>query len=262
MKPILITGDIHARVDAITYVDNLAKELGIETVVQVGDWGGHWRGLNEVCPVDKYFATRTEGPTWYTCGGNHENYTAIEQLPEVNGWREIHPEVHFASRPAFLYELDMSWCFMGGAESTDCHHRLPEFTWWERETPTDKEMYEFAAVLKAAKPEVLITHDVHTNHRPQRDGYCAFSNKTSDHTARGLTAAYDAAPTKPQWWFYGHHHDLSNSRNAETAFMGCGLHGQGYILVPTSTGPFPTKFDMRGMPVKLVKENVEKLLAS
>ena len=138
---IFYAGDTHGRIHHITDIDNAAMEAGAEYVVQVGDFGCRWPG--SPCAIFKYFEKRARknraGPTWITCGGNHDNWDKWNQLSAEQGHPdlvELAPGCFYAQRGSVHSLGGVKHIFCGGAESTDKHMRTAGTDWWAAETPT------------------------------------------------------------------------------------------------------------------------------
>lgn len=221
---IYYAGDIHGVAAYVAEIDRKAVENNIEIVVQVGDFGGHFAGG---CPIVKYFEKRVRqgrpGPTWYTCGGNHDNWPKWSGLAEAQGNPkivELAPGCFFVPRGTSI-ELDgVKHLFFGGAESIDIARRVEGIDWWPEESPSSAEFDKFFEKMEADKPEVVVTHEaplcVDLN-RPGRD---------SQPTPRNLQNVLRHNDHTPARWYYGHHHCLDYNTIEGTTFACCGLHGQ------------------------------------
>ena len=115
----------------------------------------------------KYFEKRSRkektGPTWITCGGNHDNWDKWFNLSQKQGnpdLVEVAPGCYFAQRGSYQLIDNIGHLFLGGAESTDRVYRVEGKSWWAKETPKYTD-YNIAMVnLEKYKPEVVVTHDV------------------------------------------------------------------------------------------------------
>jgi Icc-related predicted phosphoesterase len=249
----IITGDIHANLNAIGFVTALALRLQEDTIIQVGDWGGHWPGNER--KVQKHFDKKRERPTWLTCLGNHDNYDKLAELgPPIEGWTKLHNDVYAAERPTIKVVSNQTLCFFGGAESTDAHHRTPGKSWWKQESPTATEFEALVEHIEMFKPDIMITHDAPLNHRPPRTGVCTLSGLPTTYTSEQLQNVYNVCSHKPRLWFYGHHHHLTMSSNDNTDFLCCGIEGEGYIMVEKED-------DFAIMPFGIKRDKVRDVVA-
>ena len=226
-KGIYYAGDIHGVASYVADIDRKAVENGIETVIQVGDFGAGW---NPHCSIIKYFEERERkgapGPTWYTCGGNHDNWVHWEALrEEQNGADAVRlaPGCFYVPRGTVL-ELDqVKHIFFGGAESIDKHMRTDGVDWWKEETPSRQDFEVFFDSMDLHKPEVVVAHEAPLRvdlSRPGRD---------SQPTPRNLENILRHCDHTPTHWYYGHHHCLNYNLIGKTTFVCCGLHGQFYL---------------------------------
>lgn len=227
---ILYVGDIHGEVDAVAKIDRLAVDMGVDTVVQVGDFGIWWPKSGT--PLAKYFNKRARqertGPTWYTCGGNHENYDKWLELQSGQkasaALIELAPGVHWVRRGRMITLEGQSHLFMGGAESVDKHHRTEGASWWAYESPTYEEFSTFFSALEDEKPEVVVTHDAPTFVDCVGGGHA--SGRDSQTTPRNLQNIWNVSTHRPAQWYFGHHHVLEKWESEGTTFKCCGLGGQ------------------------------------
>ena len=234
---IFYAGDIHGRVKYVAEIDQAAAAAGVETVIQVGDFGARW-GTRETelasglvgkgdDPILKYFEKRERqgrpGPTWYTCGGNHENWHNWIKLSEQQGSPdcvELAPGCFYVQRGTTL-ELDgKKHLFFGGAESTDKYHRTEGKDWFPEESPSAEEFQKFFDAMEADCPEIVVTHDAPICVEIYRQG------RESVPTPRNLDNVLKHCDHTPTHWYFGHHHLLQSWNINGLDFHCCGLHGQ------------------------------------
>jgi predicted phosphodiesterase len=226
---VLYVGDTHDYLQAFMSVEKYCVDNGINTVVQVGDCGVRFAAAASVRYFEKRERQERPGPTWYTCGGNHDNYDRWEKLREAQGafdltgkhkLTELAPRVYWVARGGLLTLHNKVHLFLGGAESTDKMWRTEGKSWWRQETPTGAEFQLFADRLRENKPDVVVTHDV---------PLCVFYDRNGREdapTPRNLTSALQASEYKPPLWVYGHHHELCINEIEGTKYVCCGLNGQ------------------------------------
>jgi len=226
---IFYVGDIHGRVDDVMVIDRAAVEAGVEIVVQVGDFGIRWKGL-EGCPITKYFTDREGGPVWYTCGGNHDNWDEWGSLQakqagpgcaiDASKTVELAPGCFYVTRGTVLDLDGKSHIFFGGAESTDKLHRVEGISWWAAETPNREEFETFFESMETERPEVVITHDAPLCVEIDR------INRDTNPTPRNLQNVLDYCDHTPVAWYFGHHHILQTWEVNGIKFQCCGFHGE------------------------------------
>lgn len=234
---VIYVGDTHGLLDAFIEFDKYALKHGITDVIQVGDSGVSF-AMGKNCPVNRYFTKRARqgrpGPTWWTCGGNHENYDLWEKWAGEQGDPEIveiAPGFNWVRRGVTLTLGGKKHLFMGGAESTDRHLRLEGHSWWRQETPTYEEFCMFAAGLEQ-KPDVVVTHDA-----PLRVDIWRY-NREVNPTPRNLEGALKVCEHTPPLWVFGHHHMNQVWDIDGTKFVCCGLNGEGWCPVNGRIGRF------------------------
>jgi len=222
---IFYAGDIHGRVKHVVSIDVAAEQAGVDFVVQVGDFGARWPGAP--CPIFKYFEKRARknrpGPTWITCGGNHDNWDKWNTLAAKQGHPalvELAPGCFFAQRGSVHDVAGIKHIFLGGAESTDRHVRLPGKAWWAAETPTYAEFSLFAARLEDEKPEVVVTHDAPLRMHFDR------TQRYRSATPVNLENIIKLSNHNPARWYFGHHHSMDECEVDGVQYICCGFHGE------------------------------------
>jgi len=240
---IIYCGDIHGRSKDLYCIVQAAENKGCKHIIQVGDFGLFWPTTNAVkrfnrngrlltwrtSEIDQWITKRAKRGKWtaeiLTCGGNHDNWNAYYELWEEQG-RPDKIEVcegsgvYWVARGAQFDIQGISHLFLGGAESTDQHHRTPDLSWWDREEPNKEEFGRFFDNLEDNRPDTVVTHDV-----PLRIEFDRM-RRNSSVTPNMLENTLKHSKHRPRAWYYGHHHDLRKDKVKGTKFFGCGLHGQ------------------------------------
>ena len=215
---IYYAGDTHGNILALKSIDEAAIAAGVSIVVQVGDFGCFFDGLN--CKVAKYFNEREAGPVWYTCGGNHDNWPLWNSFPVGDdGLVNLAKDCHYVSRSKEVVLNGVKHLFFGGAESIDKHHRIEGKSWWPEETPTHKEFEEFFYAMERVKPDVVVTHDA-----PLQVGIWKY-NRDRSPTPRNLDNIFNMCEHAPAYWMFGHHHMAERWGIKSTVFYCCGFEG-------------------------------------
>tara|TARA_B100000745_G_scaffold294597_1_gene237800 strand:- start:11031 stop:11714 length:684 start_codon:yes stop_codon:yes gene_type:complete len=221
---IIYAGDLHGRLKHFKALDTMARQMGITTIVQVGDFGV---GFVPDCDVVEWFKNRDiYGPTWITCGGNHDNWPLWRQRPAVplqglvSGYtNEIAPGCFFAERNSVIEIGGVRHLFFGGAESIDRHRRTPGLDWWPEETPTYGDFTGFMAALEEHGPEVVVTHEA-----PLSVPLKKIARKASP-TPKNLENVVKLSEHLPKRWYFGHHHITGRWNIGDTDFICTGVHG-------------------------------------
>jgi hypothetical protein len=242
----LIIGDTHGQ-DQIIEIDQWATRNKIAHIIQVGDFGIHWPGSE--CRIYRYFDKRQRRngyqPNWYTCGGNHDNYTRLQLLRDRKmtlGPMVIYANgVYYVERGNIIMLDGHNIMFLGGAVSSDCGPNIlgsPGRTlypqWkkrkkggpaWQEEAPTLEEVQHGVDQANLYKPDIWVTHDICTEGAPYSRGgdLNPLTNLWTDDTAQKLSGLYRAADVKPSTWFHGHYHRHYQQVHEQTNIVGCGI---------------------------------------
>ncbi len=221
----LYVGDLHGRVNDLSNLLQHAEAKGAAAIVQVGDFG---LGFPDRC-WDEFFQKRARQGKWtvpvYTCAGNHDNWDWLDQLTAEQGnpnQVEIYPGggLYFIPR-GNMVEIDgISHLFLGGAESTDRHHRVEGVSWWAREEPNHQEFEKFFDALENQKPDTIVAHEAPLRVKLDR------ARRNQSYTPRMLENALKLSNHQPKRWYFGHHHLLEKWKVEKTKFYCSGLHGQ------------------------------------
>ncbi len=232
---IYYVGDLHANLNAIKRIDQACHD-GV--VVQVGDFG---IGFENPCPIFDYFLN-TDGPQWFTCGGNHDNWDFHETGPTM-------PMGRFKWVPRGEIEVidDQRHLFFGGAESVDKHSRVEGVSWWRQEVPSFEETIKFLDALHfeddltdVSGVDVVVAHDAPSFVVDRMYGQ-HHAPSVMCHDLEGIYKTLSEAQ-QPEAWYYGHHHpdvwDLSlrDDNDTETDFMCLGIETV-VSSEPNSGGP-------------------------
>lgn len=166
---IYVTGDVHGSLGITKFsFKNFPQGRHLtknDYLIICGDFGLVFFGDKE----EDYWLKWLNNKPWTTIvvGGNHENYTLIENNYPIETWkgakvRRIRDSIIWVERGEIL-DLDGTtfFCF-GGAASVDKEYREEEKTWWSRELPAPHE-YENALFNLTDRNfcvDYCITHEV------------------------------------------------------------------------------------------------------
>lgn len=146
---VFCTGDCHGRFKRFNNRNFDYDGCSVEDTFMIicGDFGGIFnsQGSTET-KEEKYWLNwlATKPITFVVVGGNHENYTFIEQnypIENVYGARvrKLRHNILWVERGEIIQLGSKKfWCF-GGAKSTDQAYRKPEISWWSREEASEQE---------------------------------------------------------------------------------------------------------------------------
>lgn len=218
---VLVAGDFHGNYGHIHRICRVAKNAGITTILQAGDFGywAHQSADNRA--LGKLSATLVRDEiTIVFVDGNHENFEALWQdRPVVPGtpFRVIAPNILYAPRGARWDWDGVRFLALGGAASADIDYRRAaeikrrksaqrsRWFWWHEETLTDADV---AAAIAGGPVDVLVAHDAPSSSdlKPHvdfvRDGYKE-DPVTWDNRARVQRVLEH---TKPKIVYHGHYH--------------------------------------------------------
>lgn len=220
---LLILGDIHGSIKDIQRVNEFCNYKNINAVIQVGDFG---LGFRDPCPVETAVISHTR--PWFTCLGNHDNWIKYNGYQNQSLKTFMRAETYtFKNYPHYRF------VFFGGTESVDSHNRLDGVTWWAEETPSALDFDLLYETLNKPIPTIVISHDAPTKAHPfeyQNYGLVNKANVPINHTSSTLQKLFDNLDHKPEYWFFGHHHEFYHKSLQGTQFYCCGLAGQAFLL--------------------------------
>lgn len=212
---ILITGDIHGRLDIDTLSAmkfnkrNMSRD---DYVIVCGDFGLIWDA--NLSPASAYELTLdwlSEQPyTLLFVDGNHENHDRLAAYP-VSEWHGGH--VHMIRENVIhlmrgeMFDIDgFLFLALGGAYSVDANTRTPGVSWWKNEIPDDAERDSIIANIEKYGwyCDYVIAHD------------CPADIVYTLNLRAGTEYRADEYEVWLQWiadrltfehWFFGHYHD-------------------------------------------------------
>lgn len=241
---ILVAGDWHGSAGQASRVIDKAIDQGIDTIMQVGDFG-IWRG-------DERFLGATQkrlsdnGIHLYFIDGNHENFPRLYAYPEEpDGTRRIRENITHLPRGYRWEWSGVRFLAVGGAASIDMHFREVGKEWWTEELLTDSDIEKSQ---DGGEVDIMFTHDSPST---------APNSITDDPVGQARAAQYfghDALElcgyhrdrlslitdsVKPVWLFHGHYHQFMS---------GSYLHR---TQEPGSLDNFVIGLDEGGAPLKM-----------
>lgn len=225
MSRILYVGDIHARINDLGRIVMSADSKKDAAIVQVGDFGFGFPDRAITLWLEKRAEKSGFKTPIYTCMGNHDNWDLLYDMWEERGRPDMFELVpnsncFYVHRTSLIDIFGVSHLFLGGAESTDQHHRKSGISWWDREEASDQEFEKFFEVFDTQKPDTIITHDA-----PLRVELFRVRRNQS-RTPNILERVYQLSKHRPRRHYFGHHHMLDKWKIDGTKFYCCGLHGE------------------------------------
>lgn len=248
---IYITGDTHNTIDMhnasakqIRYYceQQNAKYTDITTLIILGDFGLPWfecdvdeNGIHPENKEDKYLLD------WYkekpfnilAVQGNHDNYSMIEKLSEVEMFgdkvRKVSVNIFYLERGHFYIIEGLSFLVLGGAKSHDNKFRKENIDWWKQEEMSQSEMNDCLANLPLHnnKVDYVLSHDgpiIGLKYLPGKDN---LSDSEVNTTLRFNDEIDFCLEYKK--WFFGHRHtDWGYDHQSESKYVP--LYHKGVVL--------------------------------
>lgn len=204
-----LVGDVHGKYDR--YKRILAS--GPPGSVQVGDMGIGFR--------------RTQGPRAGEFYSNPPHYAMLAGHHRfIRGNHDNPAPCRQHSQWISDGTVENGVMFVGGALSIDKEFRMPNYSWWEDEELSARELDDVITVYLAEKPRVMITHDC-----PREVGEVILSRiptigaplkKIESRTCQAFQSMWTMH--SPELWVFGHwHHSfdhvLHGGRDKGTRFV-------------------------------------------
>jgi len=182
---IMLVGDTHGSIRSIKPKIERAADLGIQKILQVGDFGLWTHAFDGQVFLDEVQRLAAEAQlTVHAIGGNHENWDhwewAVNNYPTSNGWGMVRSRIALAPRVHHWTWNHKKFVSAGGAVSVDKEWRLqkeagkfvditgqrhkatgPRTLYWPNEEFTDNDVHKIRMLGK--KADYLITHDCSNN---------------------------------------------------------------------------------------------------
>lgn len=168
---VLVLGDTHGNTLAATQAVDYARDHGVKTIVQVGDFGLWDHMPNGVKFLDTLNERlRLRGVKMYVVGGNHENWDRWDWYTEHNpkdyhGFTYLRSHIRIAPKVHY-WNWEGKRCLMvGGAVSVDKPWRVKGMSWWPGESLKWDEVQQ---ATKVGPVDYFFTHDC-SNRTPWKD---------------------------------------------------------------------------------------------
>lgn len=199
---IMFLGDSHADKVFVKRALGVCKELGIDQIVQVGDfgfWVGDRNGKIFLQEVSDYSVKL--GIPIYWLAGNHEDYNYIDRLIDEHGrsdFIETHPNLFYIPS-GFAWDWDgLRFGCLSGAFSIDRDRRTEGFDWFPQEMP------DLTLIEGLGELDILLSHD---SPIVPTMIYASGNFKRHPQSEESQKTVYDAlVRTKPYLQVVGHWH--------------------------------------------------------
>lgn len=224
---LLLAGDFHGNHRHAQKTANMARRLGMDAVVQLGDFGFTWDGPQRLGGLNNIFA-QFEMPL-YWIDGNHENFDVMEDMgafTDADHMVKMGSHVTYIPR-GYVWEWDgVSFLAMGGAYSIDKEWREPGKSWWPQELITDADVERAYENLGPNGVDVMLTHDAPELPEKLReymyDPYNEYGDYKTDRssTDNRIRLAQVMEAAKPQLYVHGHMHHRYSDTMGDTHIEG------------------------------------------
>ena len=239
MTKVLFLGDTHGSIPHCAKAAKVAKRMGADVIVQVGDWGMTWP---EHPPRDRVKALSNalaqSGVPMVFIDGNHECFDELERrgaTTDVGRFVELAPGVTYAPR-GFAWEWDgVRFLSLGGAFSVDidpdpfCRPPWPGrvlgHSYWLQETITYADVDR---AITEGPVDIMITHDA-----PELPDELRWFMEKNHYKLDGASRSNRVAirsvmdVVKPKLLVHGHIHHRYNDRLDDTVVCGLARDGDG-----------------------------------
>ena len=171
-----LIGDIHVKYNIYS---NIIK--GADYSVQLGDFGFEYDVLAKV-----------DSSHHRIIPGNHDNYDRIHEYPN-----------HIFQNDYGMFEVGgVRFCYIRGELSVDKKYRVENVSWWKQEEMSYKSGLACINFVERYKPNIILSHGC-----PVPILQMVATNRFKvdpSWTTQVLTYCFKVH--KPEYWFFGHHH--------------------------------------------------------
>lgn len=208
---VLVVGDAHGNSVFIMHAIWRAEEMGIETVIFLGDF---WFYSEEELEMLDDTVREAQGVREvYFIDGNHEDYRILDAAKR-NSLEPVQMSEYLWYLPRGLvgvFESGLTFMTYGGAVSIDHNFRREGKSWWPEENPSEDDLNRAlaAANIVGGEIDVLFCHDMSQEFLRGEglvyppNGDIVFESRSfvfSDRFTRLVNQIH------PQAVFHGHHH--------------------------------------------------------
>lgn len=210
MAKFLLVGDCHGDFAFANAVTKFAKDRGVETVFQLGDFGIWDHKSDGEYFLDTLNENSTQrGVHWYFVAGNHENYDRLEKYAAEctydDGMVFIRDSITWVGRANVWRHDGLTFGAIGGAVSIDREWRTEGDSWWPQEFTNLNDLMLLDAKLRESgrgSVDVMLSHDA-PDSLPTFPGFIK-DDFLSNANRSLINQAWEVA--HPTQWFHGHYH--------------------------------------------------------
>lgn len=206
--PIAVAGDWHGNLSWARSVVRSAAEQGVQTILEVGDFGALWPGRGKgrfEARLNHYL--QQANIELIFIGGNHDNWAELEKLPVgEDGLAPLLSNIKYLPRPGRTFVHGLVVGGLGGAFSIDYQYRTEGKDWWINEEPTSNDLQ---GLVNGGPLDLLLTHDAPSGIVLESafelpDNIVARATRTRDLLAAAVVS------TRPSIVFCGHWHQRTS----------------------------------------------------
>jgi calcineurin-like phosphoesterase family protein len=208
---LLLAGDVHGSFSQMEKAIRYAKDLGIDTVFQVGDFG-IWHNDKPFLNQCQHLLHQWDMQLLFI-DGNHENFPRLYEGKVLeDGTRFVRENITHIPRGYRWEWKGLTFLALGGAASIDRKHRREGRSWWPEELITVEDIIKSQ---EGGPVDVMFTHDspstapnsITDDYYGQREAIRYFGEDAlaycTDHRER---LAEVTNVTTPRLLIHGHYH--------------------------------------------------------
>ena len=208
MSKIYLTGDTHANVDRLLFIND-SEMTKDDIVIVLGDFGVIW-GDEE---ATEYYLNALSKKNFTTAflDGNHENFVEIARLEKEDSWNGgrvgilPHGIIHLLRGEIYnICGKVVGVC--GGANSIDLWHRKEGVSWWREEEITNNDISNFItnAEKHNNKVDIMLSHDAPASIIPIVKLYSGVNDGDISNSQKQLERINQIVDFDK--WYFGHWH--------------------------------------------------------
>ena len=226
---VLLVGDTHGEISAITHSCEIAHHFGCELIIQLGDFGFMF-DEDRTHLVNTILADYNMN-LWHI-DGNHENFDLMESNGlSISGTKPIQYRDFLTYLPrGSTFTLANSRCMaFGGASSIDKRCRSNSIDWWPQELITQEQI----DAIESKEIYYLFTHDCPGHPTKLMNALEGNSwNKDGEYYPE-IQISYNQRQmlldlvnkVNPRFVYHGHYHYSYTDRVDNTIVIGLGCYG-------------------------------------
>jgi len=151
----LVVGDVHGSWSQMEKAIRHAKELELDTIFQVGDYG-IWHNDKGFLNQQQHLLEQWDIQLLFI-DGNHENFPRLYEKKILDdGTRYVRENITHVPRGSRWEWHGLTFLALGGAASIDKGHRVVGRSWWPEELITVEDIIK---AQSGGPVDVMLTHD-------------------------------------------------------------------------------------------------------